>query len=119
MAIVLRQDTGEFVGYLTEPEGPFPGGITYWPFKAWVHSDGKLRSEPEIGANDETPVVNLNITVRNNSSTEVHLIVPPELHRRPARDECSFPDSIVPADPFYEWKKQGVSIRSTSRHRIE
>jgi hypothetical protein len=35
MASVYRQDTGELLGYLTEPEGPFPGGITYWPFKAW------------------------------------------------------------------------------------
>jgi hypothetical protein len=26
---VYRQDTGELIGYLTEPEGPFPGGITY------------------------------------------------------------------------------------------
>jgi hypothetical protein len=28
-------------------EDPLAGGITYWPFKAWPHSDRKLRSEPE------------------------------------------------------------------------
>ena len=47
MASVFRQDTGEFLGYMAEPEGPLAGGITYWPFKAWLHSDGKLRSDPE------------------------------------------------------------------------
>ena len=52
MATAFRQDTGELLGYLTEPEGPFPGGITYWPFKAWVHSDGELRSEPVPGMDD-------------------------------------------------------------------
>jgi hypothetical protein len=57
MATVFRQDTGELLGYLTEPEGPFPGGITYWPFKAWVHSDAKLRSEPEPGTDETTPAV--------------------------------------------------------------
>ena len=55
MASVYRQDTGELLGYLTEPEGPFPGGITYWPFKAWVHSDRKLRSEPEPGTDERLP----------------------------------------------------------------
>ena len=54
MATVFRQDTGELIGYLTEPEGPFPGGITCWPFKAWVHSDGALRSEPEPGTDETT-----------------------------------------------------------------
>ena len=79
MAAVFREDTGEIVGYLTEPEGPFPGGITSWPFKAWVHSDGQLRSEPETGADDTPPDITLDIAVRNNASTDVHLIVPPEL----------------------------------------
>ena len=77
MATVFRQDTGEIVGYLTE--GPFPNGITSWPFKAWVHSDGHLRSEPETGADDTPPDVTLEITVRNNASTDLHLIVPPDL----------------------------------------
>ena len=49
MASVYRQDTGELIEYLTEPEGPFPGGITCWPFKAWVHSDGALRSKAGTG----------------------------------------------------------------------
>ena len=78
MASVYRQDTGELLGYLTEPEGPFPGGITYWPFKAWVHSDAKLRSEPEPGT-DEMAAVTLDIPVRNNDSADLHLIVPPDL----------------------------------------
>ena len=78
MATAFREDTGELLGYLTEPEGPFPGGITYWPFKAWVHSDGELRSEPEPGT-DEMAAVNLDIPVRNNDSADVHLIVPPDL----------------------------------------
>jgi hypothetical protein len=79
MATVFRQDTGEIVGYLSEPEGPLPGGITCWPYKAWVHSDGKLRSEPEPGAVDTTADVTLDIPVRNNGCLEVHLIVSPEL----------------------------------------
>ena len=54
MPTAFRQDTGELLGYLTEPEGPFPGGITCWPFKAWVHSDAKLRSEPEPGMDETT-----------------------------------------------------------------
>ena len=79
MATVFRQDTGEIVGYLSEPEGPLPGGITSWPYKAWVHSDGKLRSEPEPGADEKTADVTLDIPVRNNGNSEVHLIVSPEL----------------------------------------
>ena len=65
MAIAFRQDTGELLGYLTEPEGPFPGGITYWPFKAWVHSDAKLRSEPEPGTDETAPAVTVDVLVRN------------------------------------------------------
>ena len=57
MTTVFRQDTGELIGYLTEPEGPFPGGITNWPFKAWIHSDGALRPEPEPGTDETTPAV--------------------------------------------------------------
>ena len=79
MATAFRQDTGELLGYLTEPEGPFPGGITYWPFKAWVHSDAKLRSEPEPGMDETTPAVTVDVPVRNNDSTDLHLIVPPDL----------------------------------------
>src|SRR5207248_9452723 len=79
MATAFRQDTGELLGYLSEPEGPFPGGITYWPFKAWVHSDAKLRSEPEPGRDETTPAVILDIPVRNNDSVDLHLIVPLDL----------------------------------------
>jgi hypothetical protein len=79
MASVYRQDTGELLGYMTEPEGPFPGGITYWPFKAWVHSGGEFRSEPEPGTDETTRVVTLDIPVRNNDSADLHLIVPPDL----------------------------------------
>ena len=79
MATVFRQDTGELLGYLTEPEGPFPGGITSWPFKAWVHSDAKLRSEPEPGMDETTPAVTVDVPVRNNDSTDLHLIVLPDL----------------------------------------
>jgi hypothetical protein len=79
MASVFRQDTGELLGYINEPQGPLAGGITYWPFKAWVHSDGKLTPEPEPGADEATPAATLNIPVRNNGSSEVHLIVPPDL----------------------------------------
>ena len=61
MATAFREDTGELLGYLTEPEGPFPGGITYWPFKAWVHSDAKLRSEPEPGMDETTPAVTVDV----------------------------------------------------------
>jgi hypothetical protein len=78
MASVFRQDTGELIGYLIEPQGPFPGGITYWPFKAWRHSDGKLRSEPEPGTDEAAPDT-LDIPVQNNASADVHLIVPLEL----------------------------------------
>jgi len=77
MATAFRQDTGELLGYLTEPEGPFPGGITYWPFKSWVHSDAKLRSEPEWHGCDD--VRRDRVPVRNNDSTDLHLIVPPDL----------------------------------------
>jgi hypothetical protein len=66
------QDTSEIVGYLTEPEGPFPNGITSWPFRAWIHSDGQLRSEPETGADETTPAVTLDNAVRNNDSTDLH-----------------------------------------------
>jgi hypothetical protein len=79
MASVYRQDTGELLGYLMEPEDPFPGGITYWPFKAWVHSDRKLRSEPEPGTDETTPAVTVDIPVRNNDSADLHLMVPPDL----------------------------------------
>jgi hypothetical protein len=79
MATVFRADTGEIIGYLTEQEGPFPGGITSWPFKAWVHSDGQLRSEPETGADNTPLAVTLDIAVKNSASTDVHLIVPPQL----------------------------------------
>jgi len=79
MATIFRQDTGELLGCLTEPEGPFPGGITYWPFKAWVHSDAKLRSEPEPGTDETMPGVTVDVPVRNNDSTDLHLIVPPNL----------------------------------------
>jgi hypothetical protein len=78
MATAFREDTGELLGYLTEPEGPFPGGITSWPFNAWVHSDEKLRSEPEPGMGD-TPHVTVDIPVQNNDSADLHLIVPPDL----------------------------------------
>ena len=70
MATAFRQDTGELLGYLTEPEGPFPGGITYWPFKAWVHSDAKLRSEPEPGTDETMPGVTVDVPVRNNESAD-------------------------------------------------
>jgi hypothetical protein len=84
MASVFRQDTGELLGYLTSLEGPLADGITYWPLKAWPHSDGKLHSEPEAptaraGQPPALPAVTLNIPVRNNDSSDVHLIVPPEL----------------------------------------
>lgn len=79
MASVFRQDTGELIGYLIEPQGPFPGGITSWPFKAWCHSGGELRSEPEPGTDGTTRVITLDIPVRNNDSADVHLIVPPDL----------------------------------------
>ena len=78
MASVFRQDTGELIGYLIEPQGPFPGGITYWPFKAWRHSNGELRSEPELGHDQAAPHT-FDIPVENNASTDVHLIVPLEL----------------------------------------
>jgi hypothetical protein len=78
MASVYRKDTGELLGYLTEPEGPFPAGITSWPFKAWVHSDAKLRSEPEPGMNEALQVT-VDIPVRNNDSADLHLMVPPDL----------------------------------------
>ena len=79
MASIYRKDTGELIGHLAWPEGPLAGGITYWPFKAWLHSDGKLRSEPEPGADETTTAVTLNIPVWNNDSADVHLIVPPDL----------------------------------------
>ena len=78
MASVFRHDTGELIGYLREPQGPFPGGITSWPFKAWCHSNGELRSEPEPGTDEAAPDM-LDIPVQNNASTDLHLIVPPEL----------------------------------------
>ena len=78
MASVFRQDTGELIGYLIEPQGPFPGDITSWPFKAWCHSNGELRSEPEPGTDEAAPDM-LDIPVQNNASTDLHLIVPPEL----------------------------------------
>jgi len=78
MASVFRQDTGELIGYLIQPQGPFPSGITYWPLKAWRHSNGELRSEPEPGTDGAAPHT-LDIPVQNNASTDVHLIVPPEL----------------------------------------
>jgi len=52
MASVFRQDTGELLGSLTSLEGPLADGITYWPFNAWRHSDGKLHSEPEAARNE-------------------------------------------------------------------
>jgi hypothetical protein len=84
MASVFRQDTGELLGYLAGLDGPLAGGITYWPFKAWPHSDGKLRAEPEKptprkGRITSLPAVTLNIPVRNDThGPDVHLIVPPE-----------------------------------------
>jgi hypothetical protein len=78
MASLYRQATGELLGYLTAPVGPFPGGITSWPFKAWVHSDAKLRSEPEPGMNEALHVT-VDIPVRNNDSADLHLMVPPDL----------------------------------------
>ena len=83
MASVFRQDNGEFLGYLTGLDGPLAGGITHWPFKAWPHSDGKLRPEPEAptgrsGQQPALPAVTLNIPVRNNGHSDVHLIVPPD-----------------------------------------
>jgi hypothetical protein len=78
MASAFREDTRELLGFLTEPEGPFPGGITYWPFKAWVHSDGMLRSEPQTEEDAETSAVTVDIPIRNHGSTDAHLIVPPE-----------------------------------------
>src|SRR5438046_6251012 len=94
MASVFRQDNGEFLGYLTGLDGPLAGGITYWPFKAWPHSDGKLRAEPEAltaraGQPTTLPAVTLNIPVRNTDSPDVHLIVPPD-----------FVDFIVPHRSF-------------------
>jgi hypothetical protein len=84
MASVFRQDTGELLGHLTSLEGPLARGITYWPFKAWPHSDGKLHAEPEplparTGQPPPLPAVTLNIPVRNTDDPDVHLIVPPEL----------------------------------------
>ena len=84
MASVFRQDTGEFRGYMAEPEGPLAGGITYWPFKAWLHSDGKLRSDPEPDSTvtdrvATEPAGTVDIPVQNNESEDVHLIVPPDL----------------------------------------
>ena len=82
MASVFRNDTGEFLGFLPEPEGPLAGGITYWPFRAWRHSNGELRSEPKpANGQDNTapePLI-VDIPVSNNDSADVHLIVPPEL----------------------------------------
>lgn len=79
MASVYRQDTGEFLGYMTEPEGPLARGITDWPFKAWRHPDGSLRSEPGGTNANEDPAATLDIPLRNADSSDVHLIVPPDL----------------------------------------
>jgi hypothetical protein len=78
MASIFRQDTGR-VARLARSLARSPTG-----HKAWPHSDGKSRAEPEKptprkGLITSLPAVTLNIPVRNDThGPDVHLIVPPE-----------------------------------------
>jgi hypothetical protein len=84
MASVYRQDTGEFLGYLTDLYGPLRRGTKEWSFKTWQHSDGKLRDVPEgpvarFGRLTAPPFSTVQIPVANIENPDVHLIVPPDL----------------------------------------
>jgi hypothetical protein len=84
MAHVFREDTGKFLGFLTDLRGPFSPGTKHWPFRAWRHSNGKLRGVPEgpaavAGRLRAPPYVTVHIPVSNIDSTDVHLLVPSDL----------------------------------------
>ncbi len=84
MASIYRADTGEFLGYMVELYGPVDPSMTTWPFKAWRHSDGSLRSEPQgpvlrAGRLTAPPYLTCRIPLRNQQAADLQLWVPPEM----------------------------------------
>ena len=78
MASVFRQDTSEFIGFMIDLYGPLAPGTKTWPFRAWRHSNGKLRGEPEDRFTAPLPVT-VQIPVSNIESPDMHLHVPSDL----------------------------------------
>jgi hypothetical protein len=84
MASVFREDTGERLGYLIGLHGPLAVGIKDWPFRAWRHSNGNLRGEPEApivraGRLTAPAPLTVRIAVSNIESPDVYLNVPQNL----------------------------------------
>jgi hypothetical protein len=83
MVRVVREDTGELIGYLTDLPGQFEKGVYDWPFRAWRHPNGTLRNYPAVPSGGPTmkrpPSIEIRLRVHNNSTGEGEVLVPRNL----------------------------------------
>lgn len=83
MAMVVRIDSWERIGYFAGLKGPLPVGIQCCMFDAWGYHDGTLRhaapSPPSASAGplDRPMRVTLSIPVHDPAAAELELMVSP------------------------------------------
>jgi hypothetical protein len=83
MALVVRIDTWQRIGYFTDLKGPLPAGASGSMFDAWRHPDGSLRHEPPSlpfeadGSLERFPPIKLSIPVHNPAAADLELMVSP------------------------------------------
>ena len=127
MALVVRIDTWERIGYFADLRGPLPPGAHGCMFDAWSHPDGSLRHEPPppgsspgqaLPATAVDPLerpspVKLSIPVHDPAAAELELMVSPTYLDFITRHPAFYP---FPTRP---WRRHGNSrpmiTRSLSR----
>jgi hypothetical protein len=82
MALVVRIDRWERIGYFAGLKGPLPAGAHGCMFDAWRHPDGSLRHEPPAlpsapGPLDRPSRVKLSIPVHDPAAADLELMVSP------------------------------------------
>jgi hypothetical protein len=83
MAIVVRIDSWERIGYFAGLKGPLPPGAEGCMFDAWRYPDGSLRHEPPplpsapAGPLDRPSPVKLSIPVHDPAAADLELMVSP------------------------------------------
>jgi hypothetical protein len=83
MALVVRINTWERIGYFADLNGPLPAGTYGCMFDAWRHPDGSLRHEPPLpfpttaGSAGGPAQVRISIPVQDSAAGELELIVSP------------------------------------------
>ena len=83
MALVVRIDRWERIGYFADLPGPLARGAHGCMFDAWRHPDGRLRHEPPalpfeaVAPRDCPSAVQLSIPVFDPAAAELELMVPP------------------------------------------